>query len=344
MKYLFKKIASGILACNLLFLTACEKDELKSLESITPKVYITQVNGGTINLMPSNVIIDKERKVIKALLGISRSGNQAREAYSVEIIPENSNLPAGTVPLASDLLSGTHIEVPAGKAAGSFYLTIPKAVLDENQGKKLGLRIRIANPSQYELNEQLATANILLDVNNFADRSVDVTSKYVKNAGNPFKRSDVGASSRFGLLADWMVNDAVKNMENNTKGGFDSFNNGGWMSLERWGTPAIPNGKIYQTAELPAGKYLFEIASFDGSPGYTVKDQAFVTVAEGETLPDATDVTTALVAAPFDAPKAAFTLDTKKTVSFGISANFVQDSQYFRIKQVKLTQFLNIFE
>lgn len=342
MKYLFKNITLCFVAGHMLLLASCQKDELKSLESIPPKVYITQVNGGTINLTPSNVIIDKENKVIKASLGINRSGIQAREAYSVEIISENNNLPAGTIPLASDLLSGTHVEVPAGKAAGSFYLTIPKAVLDENKGKKLGMRIRIANPSNYELNEQLATADIILDVNNFADRSVDVTAQYVKNAGNPFKRTDSG--SRFGILADWTVNDAVKNMEGGTKGGFDSFNNGGWMSLERWGTPAIPNGKIYQTVELPAGKYQFEIVSFDGSPGYTVKDQAFVTVAEGNTIPDATDITNALVAAPFDAPKAVFTLDTKKTVSFGISANFIQDSQYFRIKQVKLTQFINIFE
>lgn len=342
MQYIFKKITLGILACNLLFLTSCEKDELKNLESITPKVYLTQINGGTINLTPGKVIIDKEQKVIKALLGINRSGNQAREAYSVELISENNNLPAGTIPLASDMLSGSRVEVPAGKAGGSFYLTIPKTVLDENQGKKLGLRIRIANPSNYELNEQLATANIILDVNNFADRSVDVTAKYVKNAGNPFKRTDSG--SRFGLLADWTVNDAVKNMEGGTKGGFDSHNNGGWMSLERWGTPAIPNGKIYQTAELPAGKYSFEIVSFDGSPGYTVKDQAFVAVAAGDTLPDATNITEALAAAPFNAPKAAFTLPANQTVSFGIAANFVQESQYFRIKQVRLLQFVNIFD
>jgi hypothetical protein len=344
MKYLFKNITTALLIGSTAFLLSCEKDELKALDRVAPKVYITQVNSGTINLTPANVIIDKENKVIKAALGVNRSGNQAREAYSVEIIPDNGNLPAGMVPLASDLLSSTRVEVPAGKSSGSFYLTIPKALLDANKGKKLAMQIKIANPSQYELNPELSVANVILDVNNFADKSVDVTATYVKNAGNPFKRADTNSNARFGLLADWKVNEAAKNMENGTKGGFDNLNNGGWMAFERWGTPAIPNGKIYQTAELPAGKYLFEIVSFDGTPGYTVKDQAYVAVAEGNTLPDASNMTGALASAPFGAPKADFTLATKKTVSFGISANLVQDSQYFRIKQVKLTQFVNIFE
>lgn len=65
---------------------------------------------------------------------------------------------------------------------------------------------------------------------------------------------------------------------------------------------------------------------------------------EGSTLPDATTITSALAFSPFSAPRALFTLNTPKTVSFGISANFVQDQQWFRIKQVKMTQFVNIFD
>ncbi len=171
---------------------------------------------------------------------------------------------------------------------------------------------------------------------------MDVTSKYVKNPGNPFTRTDAG--SRFGILADWTTTASVKNIDGGTKGGFDSNGGGSWMSMERWGTPAIPNGKIYQTVEMPAGKFQFEIVSFDGNPGFGVKDQAFVTAAEGTVIPDATSITTALAYSPFSTPKALFTLDSPKTVSFGISANFIQDQQWFRIKQVKMTQFVNIFD
>lgn len=342
MKYICKNIALALLVCSAAFLPGCTKDELGALEEVTPKVYISQVNGQTINLLPANVIIDKANKVLKVPIGVNRSGNQVREAYAVDITFDNSSLPAGAVPLAADMFSNNKIEVPAGKSSGYVYLTIPKAVLDANAGKKLAIKINIANPSRYELNEQLSAAMVVLEVANFADKSVDVTSQYVKNAGNPFTRSDGG--TRFGLLKDWIINPAGKNMENGTKGGFDSYNNGGWMSLERWGTPEIPNGKIYQTVEMPAGKYLFEIVSFDGTPGYTVKDQAYVAVAEGNTLPNAAAIGNSLGNAPFNAPKVNFTLASAKTISFGIVANFIQNEQYFRIKQVKMTQFVNIFD
>jgi hypothetical protein len=342
MKKLYHYLSLSLLACSTFLELSCVKDELKELDHVAPKVYLSLVSEGRIQITPANVIIDKERKEIRVPIGVARSGNQKREAFTAELTAVNTNLPAGTMPIPVEMLSTTQVEVPAGKAAGTFYLTFPKALLDANPGKKFGMKIQIANTSRYELNTALAAAEIILDVADFADQAVDVTALYMKNAGNPFKRTDSG--TRFGLLADWTVTASVKNMENGTKGGFDSHNNGAFMSLERWGSPAIPNGKIYQAVEMPAGKYQLEIAAFDGSPGYTVKDQAFLAVAAGETLPDITDMATAIGSAPFSAPKVGFTLADKQTVSFGIVANFIQDSQYFRIKQLKLVKFVNIFD
>ncbi len=140
MKYIIKNIAIGLIACSSTFLLSCKKDELKALEEVTPKVYISQINEGIINFTPTNVIIDKTNKALKVPIGVNRSGNQNRDAYTVNLIADNTNLPAGTVALTSDMFSGTRIEVPAGKSSGFVYLTIPKAVLDANTGKKLGKR------------------------------------------------------------------------------------------------------------------------------------------------------------------------------------------------------------
>lgn len=342
MKRLYNCIGLSLLALSAFFGVSCAKDEWKELESFPAKVYLTQVNSGIIRITPANVVIDKVKKEVRVPLGVARSGNQKKEAFTAELLAQTSNLPAGTLPLPAEMLSATRVEIPAGKSSGAFYLVLPKSFFDDHAGEQFGMNIKIASTSRYALNPDLSAADIRLTIDDFADQTVDVTPMYLKNAGNPFLRTDAG--TRFGLLADWTVNDAVKNMENGTKGGFDSYNNGGWMSMERWGTPEIPNGKIYQTVELPAGKYQLEIASFDGSPGYAVKDQAFLAVAAGNTLPDATDMTGALGYAPFSAPQVPFVLDTKQAVSLGVVANFIQNSQYFRIKQIKLLKFVNIFD
>lgn len=156
----------------------------------------------------------------------------------------------------------------------------------------------------------------------------------LKNAGgggnNPFLRSDAG--SRFGILKDWTVNTAVKNIDNNTKGGFDSYGGGGYMAMERWGTPAIPNGKIYQTLTLPKGKYSFE-ANFEGSK---ISNEAYLTIAAGTALPDVANISSAIAFSSYSTPKVQFELTEQKEVSIGILANLLNDQQYFRIRGVKL--------
>lgn len=90
----------------------------------------------------------------------------------------------------------------------------------------------------------------------------DVTELYLGEA-RKFSRSDKPKEltySRFGLLASpWMVTDNILNQDNGTHGGFDSYENGRYISIEKWddGLPTITEGAIYQTtsAALPAGKY-----------------------------------------------------------------------------------------
>lgn len=172
---------------------------------------------------------------------------------------------------------------------------------------------------------------------------VRVTEIPLLNPGNPFIGKDV--SGRWGNLADWTVNDAIKN--HGGIGGFDNLNNGsGLLSLEYWGTPAIVNGKIYQTMTLSPGSYSFvaTVSNVDRSP-----DAVYVTVAAGETLPDIDAIGTALASAKIidnsqngKDVKAAFVLSETTTISLGMAATMLKNNETsVRIKKFRLIKYGN---
>lgn len=105
----------------------------------------------------------------------------------------------------------------------------------------------------------------LITINN---RMQDITREYLVEARN-FSRVDDGTSteptSRFGLLAQpWVVTENIINQDNGTHGGFDSFEGGRAISVEKWngGEPAMVNDKIYQITSqpVPAGTYHLHIS------------------------------------------------------------------------------------
>lgn len=118
----------------------------------------------------------------------------------------------------------------------------------------------------------------------------DITIEYLLEARN-FSRGDASTApnTRFGLLAEpWVVTDNIINQDNGSHGGFDSYEGGRAISLEKWngGEPALVNDKIYQTtkAALPAGDYHIHIsvtcrAGLDNSKG-------LLRVARGDELPN----------------------------------------------------------
>ena len=121
----------------------------------------------------------------------------------------------------------------------------------------------------------------------------DVTDEYLVEHRN-FSRDDESTSptSRFGLLAaPWIVTDNVINQDNGTHGGFDSYENGRAISVEKWegGEAALVNDKIYQYTKevVPAGKYHLHI-SVTCRSGLT-NGRALLRVAKGEGFPDKGD-------------------------------------------------------
>jgi len=160
----------------------------------------------------------------------------------------------------------------------------------------------------------------------------------------PYDR--IANDGRWGILAEWITNDAAKNI--NGFGGHDTRTGQGLLSFEAgWGTANIVNGKIYQTAVLPAGRYKIDIdfvrnhASNDDGTNNLI----YALVAEGAGLPNAIDVPSSAMAYsnllfinPEQYRMQSFELELteEKEVSFGFVANLTSTSdQFFNVRLIK---------
>ncbi|RYY23802.1 MAG: DUF5013 domain-containing protein [Chitinophagaceae bacterium] len=341
------------------------------------KIYMPQAilkSGGTDNNFPvpsgvdsstRNYIVDKPGKKVHILLGTYLSG-PADGAYAVDVAVNSDTvqqmLSNGTynptlyreMP-ASMYSLPSRIEVGSGKKGGAFNvsLSIDQLKLQEYAGKFLLLAVKIANPTQYELNTSLSTTIIVLNVDALVigPRKDFVGAQYLKNPGNPFIAADKQpGQTRWGNLKDWTANEAAR-----SHGGFGGFSsdNSGTMNMESgWGSPQILNGKIYQTVNLPAGDYYFDISGGNWAGGENflkAQDPAYSIVAPGlDTLPDYNAILTTagihyqlLVKPPATQPLINFQLDAPGKVTFGVVVNYTQTEQGFKSKQVFLYTFPN---
>jgi len=145
----------------------------------------------------------------------------------------------------------------------------------------------------------------------------------LKNIKRPF--ATLESSGRWGTLAGWMTNDAIK-----VHGGYGGWDERNWDNNSRhsfnvesgWGTAAIKNGKIYQTVVLDPGTYTFAITDLLDT-NLTEEDQAYLVVGEGGALPDVEGIGNALGAAhifkgkPIEELKVEFSLSQETEVSIG---------------------------
>lgn len=355
---LFKTITAAITL--MISITACES--LPEEEGYA-KIYLTGGINGLAEITPADVIIDKEEGTMKYIFGISRSGLQTAESFSVNYQIDNSLVPDGTVPLAEDeyTLSTTDgdlngaIKVKKGETKKAMYLTISKEVFMKNYGKKMALHLSISDPSSYELNATLSQLDIVIDVINFLGAYEDITDATLKNYKTPFEVTvdspPLGSSDPYQHTpTEWIVNDAVKihSYKGKMYGGVDAriWGNRNWLSANNFDfftEREIINGKIYQTVELPVGKYSieYEIGEAAGGVGH-----AALIVAKGSTLPDfdkkeegiAWQEFTAATPMEFD-----ITEDTE-TVSIGFIYNIPIGVQgAYAIKSIRIKQQINVF-
>ncbi|WP_257666342.1 DUF4998 domain-containing protein [Parapedobacter tibetensis] len=166
---------------------------------------------------------------------------------------------------------------------------------------------------------------------------------FFRNLGYPFQRSS--NSGRWGILSDWITNDAAKNV--NGYGGHDTNTGTGVLSFEAgWGTPQIHNGKIYQTVILPPGKYIFDI-EFNRNAGDVANpanNVVYFLAAEGDTLPNAAEVPAESIAfeelnfvepSQYRIRRFEFTITETKQVSVGFVCNYASDAdQFFNVRGI----------
>lgn len=167
----------------------------------------------------------------------------------------------------------------------------------------------------------------------------DATSLFFKNAGPYFANTD-GTTERWQTPADWTLTPDVLNGDYG-RGGLDA----GWwlpspaLSLEAWwGMPVIPNGKIYQTFTLPAGRYEFIVTTFDCSDGDD--SQKYITIANGTSLPDIGNVPAEAIAyaqvSRWSDISIKFELQSDQQVSIGIQASMPAHGNFMKVGQVRL--------
>lgn len=165
-------------AICLFALVSCAEGDGDKLYGVE-KVYIPQsmTDGGITNIynVPSgdgeytyNFSIEEE--TVEVFLGVLRSGKQSGEAFTVDVIVNAESTEKQAAALEAEVMpSGLYtlpskVEVEAGTNATTFNLSVNKASLKAQAGKKLVLCIALANPTKYELSAAAAEVTVLVDV------------------------------------------------------------------------------------------------------------------------------------------------------------------------------------
>lgn len=271
--------------------------EFASGANITAKFKIDQVIPGA--------------KVKRALLYVST-------AVSV-----NKGTPASQIVNVSDISSPVTIKIPIQKYRDSYvnnsrtYAYVRIAVETDKAAEFLWSKVYKVEDLPVKLN--------------------DVTADYLKNAGPGFKTtpgsvskdytgSDVALKGLEATPADWYVNDAVKIY--NGFGAIDQRWDRDRLEVINWDvckTTLILNGKVYQTAKLPAGKYMFSVKVAEHAGG---ADRCFLAVDKGTTLPDWENKTKAFAYADVELEQAVeFTITEETQMTLGFLYNFPKYGQ-----------------
>ena len=280
---------------TLLFVASCDVDTLEDVEKLEQVVSLVQVGDGNVALKADNLIIDKENQMFRKGFGLALSGFKANEGFSADLVLEYDGNPEGTIRLTADecFLTAseedvnkiTNLTVPAGETQKIFYLNITRAALEAHEGETVGVRLRAKNLNGYTLNK-LDSANITMNMTEFGSKKINITDRHFLNP--TFKRQN-GTTTRFANLQDWIANDAVTKSRPDGAGYDD---NCGFLGIERWGSWDNPiiNGKIYQTFELPKGRYMVEVDLRTVAP----ERDTYLVAAAGSGIPDDTGISTAM--------------------------------------------------
>ena len=162
----------------LFALVSCAKGDGDKIYGVE-KVYIPQsmADGGITNVynVPSgdgeytyNFAIEEE--TVEVFLGVMRSGKQAGEAFTVNVVVNDQTTAAQATSLEAEVMDAgiytlpESVTVAAGTNSKTFNLSLNKAALKAEAGKKLVLCVALASPTKYELNEKASEVTVLVNV------------------------------------------------------------------------------------------------------------------------------------------------------------------------------------
>lgn len=143
------------------------------------KVYIPQsmADGGITNIynVPSgdgeytyNFSIKDE--TVEVFLGVLRSGKQAGEAFTVNVVVNDQTTASQAKALNAEVMDASiytlpsNVSVDAGTNSKGFNLSLNKSALKQKAGKKLVLCVALASPTKYELSEKASEVTVLVNV------------------------------------------------------------------------------------------------------------------------------------------------------------------------------------
>lgn len=166
----------------------------------------------------------------------------------------------------------------------------------------------------------------------------DLTSIYIKNAGYPFTGHDV--SNNWGILDNWSWNDVIRTKNGAGGAGFATYQ-GGIIQFEttKWWEGTYENGKVWQTINLPEGKYEVRIEVNNCHGG---NHNIRFGVVKGTELPDNNSLQeTALSWFEFDngyrtETVPAFKLDEPTTITLGWVVSFFETQKNIEFKSIRL--------
>jgi hypothetical protein len=174
-----RKIIFSLMSVICLFaLSSCAKGDGDKDYGVE-KVYIPQAmaDGGITNVynVPSgegeytyNFAIKEE--TVEVFLGVLRSGKQAGQAFSVDVVVNDETSAAQAAKLGAEVMNAgmytlpEKVSVAAGTNSKTFNLSLNKAALKEQAGKKLVLCVGLANCTAYEISEKAAEVTVLVNV------------------------------------------------------------------------------------------------------------------------------------------------------------------------------------
>jgi hypothetical protein len=345
----------------LLSILACQKEKSSyGIANIYMPQSVNATGGVSANYaVPAgtdsstyNYKIETSSNLLSITLGAARSSTTANDGFAVDIMTDpdtiallqfNSILDNTTLLMPASMYTmPTVLSVPSGKSEGTFSLSINIDSLKSPayEGKKLVLAVRLKSTGKYAVVPNASTTIVIVDVDALViGPTYDISAQYLRNTSQPFATSGMHAGGRWGTLSDWMANNAAKS--HNGYGGYNS-NDGGSINMETgWGSPAIHNGKIWQTTSspLPAGTYTFNVPDFEWEG---TKDPTYIVVAPGlDTIPDYADIAgnSSIHYTLLSSPVITFQLTEPTKVTVGFAADYIKDEQGFNINSVKLMNY-----